>query len=548
MPPTSTPLPSDDRHELPQDVLDAVHEYEDLLALAVRGCVHTARKTPHLSLVEARRAIEAVAGIVRCVGSKKRYEFNSRDGREQRDRKDGLQSFIDALVTDGHVSEVVQTHMMHVRNAANKGAHVGLGRWVGYSELASTVRQPLAYTVRWLYESSAAKPYLAQRDALLAALERLDEDGLRRAAVDSTVKPMQESFAAKLDESEQRHKTAQEELLARIAALQAESDRLRGQLAAGMNRQSSTQPVGNDVLVVQAQEEVESAAENVRAVPTPPTSPSRTGTSGGRALLVVVGLGASLVGLAISAMLVGDQSSLHRAVARAIEGISAADEAFPVRLPSQAPLPATAPEPVVAAPPPPPTCPNGTILVANAELTLDQPDARKGWPLPPKDAKRVNVTVNDFCIEPDRVPATAFDPTQKLDSLSAACIEKSSVPWLSCLSSEEAAAICAQRLPNGRLPQIAEFEALMRDKDAVAQVRFSTGRHELEWLDDTFPPAVFKRPAGDGRAGHMTRKRFDGKRHERPTALHWAYNQPPDRREQAHLIGFRCAAPLSPPL
>jgi hypothetical protein len=217
-------------------------------------------------------------------------------------------------------------------------------------------------------------------------------------------------------------------------------------------------------------------------------------------------------------------------------------------------------DPLAVAPPadPPPAqpaptpaalakCPAGTVQVAAATLRLDQPDARQDWPPPPPGAATVKVDVEPFCIEIDQVKRGDLLSDVGLAETTKRCLEESDATWFSCLTSDEAAAFCARRWPDGRLPRIAEWEALARDQAQSSKVlgRLDDPKLEFEWLDDTFPPQVFQRPAKSGPQGRMKRSNLKGVR-DRKTALHWAYNQPTKAGQKATATAFRCAASLSP--
>ncbi|MBL8617439.1 MAG: hypothetical protein JNM72_17655 [Deltaproteobacteria bacterium] len=517
-------------------MLAAVHEYEEELVAALSGCAQSLVACPHIALVESRRAAEAVSGILRCAGSGQRHELPTGDNN------DGLQGFVAKLRKDKLITEVIQQHLETIRTTANKGAHVGLSRRAGHADWAATVKVPLSATVRWLYDRSVARQLLRHRAQAVTHADTLDGELARQVLVQTELQALREDHLSTLAAKDAAHANKVRELEVELQALIHRERTLHDaiQQAEARALAADKERKAAEALAKQRAIEVEAAkkklAEALQRVENPGFFATLSRTV---RFLAVAGFGATALTALGATGLFLFKDELKQALDRSDD----AEIATPVAASAALSAPSPAPTPPALA-----RCPAGTIQVAAAALRLEQPEGRKTWPPAPAGADKVSVSVPTFCVETDRVERAELPADLRLSDQSQDCLDAHGGNWLRCLSGEEAAAVCAQRLPNGRLPQIAELEALARDPAAMDRVRFSRSKLELEWLEDSFPPAVFKRPAEAGRSGHMTRKRFDGEPHDRPTALHWAYNQPPDRSKQAELVGFRCAAPLSPPL
>jgi hypothetical protein len=490
------------------------------------------------ALWRARRAVEAIICVLVCAHYQ-RVHKNDGEGRD-------LHGLIAELGKGDHIPEAVNKKFQNVRNAANVGTHVRRNGAQAAAELVGDVRKPLADLVRWLFTESAARDLLQQHGRALELSGELSGERAHQARVETELEAVRQAHRAELAQLHADHARELQALREENAALVTRERDYHAAIASAEGRVQAAERERKaaEALAKQRTIEVEAAkkklAEALQRVENPGFFATLSRTV---KFLAIAGFGAgALTALGAMGLLVF-KDELKQVFNTVIDGRSQRPDGATDALlaPTPTPTPTTAPSP-----PPLAQCPAGTVQVAAASLRLEQPEGRKTWPAPPTGADKVSVSVPTFCVEVDRVQRAELPPDLRLSDQSQGCLDAHGGDWLRCLSGDEAAAVCAARLPGGRLPQIAELEALARDPAAMDRVRFSRSKLELEWLDDSFPPAVFKRPAEAGRAGHMTRKRFDGEPHDRPTALRWAYNQPPDRSKQAELVGFRCAAPLSP--
>lgn len=215
----------------------------------------------------------------------------------------------------------------------------------------------------------------------------------------------------------------------------------------------------------------------------------------------------------------------------------------PGRVDPAAPTTATA-SALVAAPTPAPVaeplgpCPAGMVSVAATTLRLGQPiGGRAHWP-PPSQKKLPPVKVAAFCL--DAAPVSAAEAPGLVGQGCAAPAE--GVLAATCLGRDEAEDFCAQRLPGGRLPSIAEWEAVLRLPPRNAGKIDDDGVYR-EWVADRFPPAIFARhdptwAKGDG----MFRQPLPAQRPplDAEGNVLWGWSQQaPDSR--LGNLGFRCA-------
>ena len=214
-------------------------------------------------------------------------------------------------------------------------------------------------------------------------------------------------------------------------------------------------------------------------------------------------------------------------------------QAGPAPADPAAPTTATA-SALVAAPTPAPVaqplgpCPAGMVSVAATTLRLGQPiGGRAHWP-PPTQETLPPVKVAAFCLDSAPVSAAAApglvgqDCTLRVKGAGAA----------TCVHRGLAEDFCAQRLPGGRLPSIAEWEAVLRLPRAKAKA-LDANKDQGEWVGDRFPPAILAREdpkwaGGDG----MFRQYLDESPRPNPEGnVLWSWN----RQDPSEGFGFRCA-------
>ena len=171
-------------------------------------------------------------------------------------------------------------------------------------------------------------------------------------------------------------------------------------------------------------------------------------------------------------------------------------------------------------------------------LRLGQPiGGRKEWPQPTqKTLPPVNVAA--FCLDARPVAAVEAE-----DIVGQGCAPPADgVLAATCLARDEAEAYCAAHRPGGRLPSIAEWEAVIRlPKRKRAEVE--GGQLYREWVADRFPPAIFAREDPEwARGDGMFRQPLPDQRPplDAKGNVLWGWSQqPPDSR--LGNLGFRCA-------
>ncbi|GAB4200665.1 MAG: hypothetical protein OHK0013_11920 [Sandaracinaceae bacterium] len=187
-----------------------------------------------------------------------------------------------------------------------------------------------------------------------------------------------------------------------------------------------------------------------------------------------------------------------------------------------------------------PVCPRGMRRIAGDTLQLGQPvGGRRDWPRP---SLRVlaPVGVASFCIDREEVAQEALDAwrTRTGRTPTASCDPPPSPDFpAACVTDEEAALYCADR--GGSLPSIAEWELVARRGGVW------TAPGTNEWVEDTFPPAVFDR-LGCGRVparcGHrMVRAgRIDDDHLPPPPRVLFSWNAPNPEALARRDLSFRC--------
>jgi hypothetical protein len=150
-----------------------------------------------------------------------------------------------------------------------------------------------------------------------------------------------------------------------------------------------------------------------------------------------------------------------------------------------------APSPTVDdAPAAPPTCPEGTVDVAEDVLALTTGPGRDRWPKAP--AKPPRQSVPRFCLDDGPVTGreirdnAAADIQERLKAEPSTCnFPRGAFTYpINCITAADADAYCRAR--GGRLPSVAEWEVAMRDKPSP---RLDPGTWEWSgdpWLSPTF--------------------------------------------------------------
>jgi len=196
--------------------------------------------------------------------------------------------------------------------------------------------------------------------------------------------------------------------------------------------------------------------------------------------------------------------------------------------------------PISAEPAAPLTCPRGMRRVAGGTIEIGQPiGGRQDWPLPA--ARRIApIEVPTFCIHRLEVPQEELDAWRRLHerSVPAGCTAPRDPDFPAvCVADDEAARYCADR--GWSLPSIAEWEIVAQ----MGGVRSAPGTSE--WVEDTFPPAVFHRERCGrfpDRCGHrMVRAgRIDDDRLPAEPRVLFSWNAPNPQALIRRDLGFRC--------
>lgn len=208
-------------------------------------------------------------------------------------------------------------------------------------------------------------------------------------------------------------------------------------------------------------------------------------------------------------------------------------------------------EPRIEPPPPPPepTCPQGMTLIPASTITIGQPKGgRNDWPKPNPE-KIAPIEVPAFCVHSAPVTRAEWSVWPRHDeaSLQSACELGVLKPTTSagspvhCVGRAAAVEYCAELIPGGHLPTIAEWEALARSKAK----NLGESGVEFEWAEDLYPPEVFNRRAERCRERYcedgMIKKELDASAPVKPVGdVLWSWSKR-KKGESHNALTFRCA-------
>ncbi|MEY3211461.1 MAG: Sulfatase-modifying factor enzyme 1, partial [Pseudomonadota bacterium] len=188
-------------------------------------------------------------------------------------------------------------------------------------------------------------------------------------------------------------------------------------------------------------------------------------------------------------------------------------------------------------------------LIPASTISIGQPiGGRKNWPSPKPEAIKP-IDVPTFCVH--NAPVTRAEwatwPRQAEAALSSDCQwgvanpPKAPGSPAHCVGRDAAVAYCAELVPGGRLPTIAEWEALARSEAK----NLGQSAAKFEWAEDLFPPAVFNRRAEPCRESFcedgMIKQTLDPKSSVSPVGdVLWSWSTR-KKGESHNELTFRCA-------
>jgi formylglycine-generating enzyme required for sulfatase activity len=193
-------------------------------------------------------------------------------------------------------------------------------------------------------------------------------------------------------------------------------------------------------------------------------------------------------------------------------------------------------------------------LIPASTITIGQPiGGRKNWPQP-KPAKIDPIEVPAFCVH--NAPVTLAEwvawPRRAEAALSSDCQwgvanpPKAPGSPAHCVGRAAAEAFCAEHVPSGHLPTIAEWEALARSEAK----NLGQSAAKFEWAADPYPPEAFNRRAKPCREAFcedgMIKQTLDAKSAVDPVGdVLWSWSTR-KKGESHNELTFRCA--VSPTL
>ncbi|MCK6520334.1 formylglycine-generating enzyme family protein [Myxococcota bacterium] len=507
------------------DPQQAIERYsdrlEELLALCERA-LQTGDQEAFLW--NARRALEALCRLLITVKENKVT-------RDSKDLQRDLSGLIQHLKNLNIINDPVEKQLDLARSQTNLGVHIRQPEPEDYTAAIKDVRHLLPQLVIWAMESSPDHERLFKRQILQAKAERIESfsgDSLNRAVSLGGIPAPTATTDAPTTEDSQGF---------------TESRTTDGT----GTTQVRTRARGSDTEATAVTDATDSGDAPLGLLVTDPTVPKAPSRRWG------VGLG--LVGAIAIAALIGVSLSPNSAPTPA--------EVVPPPSPAAAAVVAPPPEAAVEAvaeaeleprieptpPPPAPTCPAGMTLIPASTITIGQPvGGRKNWPTP-RPARIAPIEVPAFCVHNAPITFAEWDtwPRRDDEALKSDCqwgvakADKSPSSPAHCVGRAAAVAYCADAVPGGHLPTIAEWEALARSPVP----NLGQSGVQFEWAEDLFPPAVFNRRAEPCRESFcddgMFKKTLDPKTSVSPVGdVLWSWSQRPKGQSHNELT-FRCA-------
>jgi hypothetical protein len=435
------------RHEI-DDPQRAIELYTQRLEELLKHCNHALDANAlDAFLWNARRALEVICRLL-LTASEKRVSRGTQ----------GLEELLGDLKRAKLLDDVTALNCATIQNYTNLGVHIRGPERESYRQAADQTRIALPAVVRYVIDASIVHGQLNNIFDILRASERVSVHRLEGAATPSpygTPTPTATTDAPTTDGTG----TTQ------VRTLGGGSD---------TDPTAVTEATDSGVLVV-----------TEPTVPKAAPSRRRDGLLIGGAVAVATFAGVWLFLTTYDARPTADATPAPKIAAAII-----------------APPPVTELEPEVAPrieppPPPKPSCPQGMTLIPASTITIGQPiGGRKNWPTP-KPAKIAPIEVPAFCVH--NAPVTLAEwsawPRKNEPELASRCqwgvanAPRAPGSPAHCVGRAAAVTYCATSVPGGRLPTIAEWEALARSEAK----NLGQSAAKFEWAGDLFPPAVFNR-------------------------------------------------------
>jgi hypothetical protein len=508
------------RHEI-ADPREAIERYTQRLEELLKHC-NFALDANALDafLWNARRALEVICRLL-LTASEKRVSRGTQ----------GLDELLNDLKRAKLLDEKTAAHCATIQNYSNLGVHIRGPEREHYREAADLARIALPAVVRYVIDASIVHGQLNNTLDILRASERVRVHRIEGAATPSPfgVPSPTATTDAPITEDSQGYTATQT-------------------TDGTGTTQVRTRAGGSDSDTTAITEATDSGDPQGGLLVTDPTVPKAAPARRRNALLIG--------GTVAVAAFVGVWLVLTTYDARPTVDATPAPEAAVAVV---APPPVAESEreaereiePRIEPPPPPPapTCPPGMTLIPASTITIGQPiGGRKNWPQP-KPATIAPIDVPAFCVQPAPVTFTEWRAWPRHDEATL----KSDCKWgvanapkapgspVHCVGRAAAVAYCAEQLPGGHLPSIAEWEALARSEAK----NLGQSAAKFEWAGDQFPPAVFNRRAEPCREAFcddgMIKQTLDPKSEVRPVGdVLWSWSTR-KKGESHNELTFRCA-------
>lgn len=509
----STPA---DTSKVPDEVLQALRDYNDRLAESLSSCAIYGNSDPELFLWHVRRSVEAFCLLLRTFRYKKVDEnpwgIEGKSSQGKGPAHLTLEALIDDLRRSKVITEEVQGNLHALRMLSNPGVHLSGPTRPAHGIYKGTVMGGLPELVEWLYTQSCVRQHI-----VLSLETQTNIESIR-------------SMRSGLDGPPPLDK--------QIRQLRMELSKLREAETRALEQRNYA---GNKMLELQREvASLRSQLETERVVAIPKK----------RSLLKTLGAAILTVILLCGALFVIAGGGLAYLTARIFSSNSPSPltslDASPVAqgpavVPSAVSAP-PAPIPVEPAPPVPRGCPSGTVEIPSTRIRLSQPFPNRSWP-GPSNATIEPIDVPSFCLEMGprswiNAPGLSGGGEQNEHCEGVEPAAETLNP-VNCVTRGEAASFCASAFPGGRLPEIREWEAVLQGETGRL---IDTKAIDREWVADTFPPRIFGRKGSEDTSRGLFRA-MEVKKPRESDLTRWSWKDEPAEKRSVRR-GFRCAVPL----